>query len=83
MNTAGKVMVGVLAGATAGLITGILIAPDSGRHTREKIAGKAKDLKNKVTGTFGGMKQAYNKKVEAYAGEGKSGIDYLKDNLKV
>jgi gas vesicle protein len=83
MNTAGKVMVGVLAGAAAGLITGILIAPDSGRHTREKIAGKARDLKDKVRGSFGGMKHAYNKKVETFAGEGKAGIDYLKDNLKV
>lgn len=83
MNTAGKVMVGILAGTTVGLITGILIAPDSGKKTREKLIGKSKDLKNKVTDSIDDVKKAYNKKVEAYAGEGKSSIDYLKDSLKV
>jgi gas vesicle protein len=83
MNTAGKVMVGVLAGATVGLLTGILIAPDSGKKTREKLLGKSKDLKNKVTESFDDVKKAYNQKVEAFAGEGKSRIDYLKDTLKV
>jgi gas vesicle protein len=83
MNTAGKVMVGVLAGATVGLLTGILIAPDSGKKTREKLLGKSKDLKNKVTDSFDDVKKAYNKKVEAFAGEGKSSIDYLKDTLKI
>lgn len=83
MNTAGKVMVGVLAGATVGLLTGILIAPDSGKKTREKLMGKSKDLKNKVTDSIDEVKRAYNKKVEAFAGEGKSSIDYLKDTLKV
>lgn len=83
MNTAGKVMVGVLAGAAVGLLTGILIAPDSGKKTREKLMGKTNDLKNKVTDSIDGVKKAYNKKVEAFAGEGKSSIDYLKDTLKV
>jgi len=83
MNTAGKVMVGVLAGATVGLLTGILIAPDSGKKTREKLLGKSKDLKNKVTDSFDDVRKACNKKVEAFAGEGKSSIDYLKDTLKV
>jgi len=83
MNTAGKVMVGVLAGAAVGLLTGILIAPDSGKKTRDKLMGKSKDLKNKVTESIDDVKKAYNKKVESFAGEGKSSIDYLKDTLKV
>jgi hypothetical protein len=29
------------------------------------------------------VKKAYNKKIESFAGEGKSRIDYLKDTLKV
>lgn len=83
MNTAGKVMVGVLAGATVGLLTGILIAPDSGKKTRDKLMGKSKELKNKMANSFDEVKKTYNKKVEAFAGEGKSSIDYLKDTLKV
>jgi len=83
MNTAGKVMVGVLAGATVGLLTGIFIAPDSGKKTRDKLMGKSRELKNKMTDSFDEVKKTYNKKVEAFAGEGKSSIDYLKDTLKV
>ena len=45
MNTAGKVMVGVLAGATVGLLTGILIAPDSGKKTREKFSEQQRTQK--------------------------------------
>lgn len=83
MNTTGKVLVGVLAGAAAGLLTGILMAPDSGKRTREKLLGKTKDLKNKTHDTLDDAKRTYNKKVETFAGEGKSSIDYLKDTLKV
>jgi len=83
MNTAGKVAVDVLTGATEGLVAEILISPDSGKRTREKMLGKSIDLRNKVNDSFGDVKKAYNRKVEAFAGEGKSGIDYLKDTLKV
>lgn len=83
MNTTGKVLVGVLAGAAAGLLTGILIAPDSGKKTREKLLGKTKDWKNKTQETLDDAKRTYNKKMETFAGEGKSSIDYLKDTLKV
>ena len=44
---------------------------------------KSIDLRNKVNDSFGDVKKADNRKVEAFAGEGKSGIDYLKDTLKV
>jgi len=47
------------------------------------MLGKSIDLRNKVNDSFGDVKKAYNRKVEAFAGEGKSGIDYLKDTLKV
>lgn len=83
MNTTGKVLVGVLAGAAAGLLTGILMAPDSGKKTREKLLGKSQDLKNKTQDTLNEMKRTYNKKLETYAVEGKSGIEYLKDSLQV
>lgn len=83
MNTTGKIVVGALVGATAGLITGILIAPDSGKKTREKLMGKSKELKHKMADSIDDVKKAYNKKIETFAGEGKSRIDYLKDTLKV
>lgn len=52
-GTALKVAGGILAGAAAGAIAGILLAPDSGKNTRKKIADNAKkaakDAKGKVS----------------------------------
>lgn len=43
-STALKVAGGLLAGAAAGAIAGILLAPDSGKNTRKKIADKTKKI---------------------------------------
>jgi gas vesicle protein len=83
MNTTSKVTLGILAGATLGLITGILMAPDSGKKTREKLMGKSKDLKNKMVDSLDEVKKAYNRKIETFATEGKSGLESIKNGLKV
>jgi len=54
----GKFALGALFGAAAGLVTGILTAPKSGKETREDIKTKAKEVKVDVT-----------KKVESAASE--------------
>jgi len=52
--SAGKVLLGVMAGAAAGVAIGILIAPDKGSATRKKIMDMADDyagnLEEKITG---------------------------------
>ncbi|MBL7873632.1 MAG: YtxH domain-containing protein [Cyclobacteriaceae bacterium] len=71
-NTALKVAGGVLAGAAAGAIAGILMAPDSGKNTRKKIADKSKkvtaDVKSKVTEIKGNLAkkkdQLFKKKIK-------------------
>jgi gas vesicle protein len=83
MNTTTKVITGFIAGASLGILTGILIAPNSGKRTREQIADKTKDLKNRMVGSYDDVKKAYNKEVEALLNSGKSGIDSLKNTLKV
>ena len=47
MNS-GKLLTGVLIGAAAGAILGVLFAPDKGSETRGKISKKGSDLKNSV-----------------------------------
>ena len=48
MNTGGKVLLGVLAGAAVGASLGILFAPDKGSATRKKIVQKGVDMKDTV-----------------------------------
>lgn len=40
----GYVFLGFLAGAAAGTIAGMLLAPDTGKNTRQNIANKASQL---------------------------------------
>ena len=44
----GKLITGIVAGAAAGAIVGILMAPDKGSETRKKIAKKGNDLSGSV-----------------------------------
>lgn len=50
----GSIILGVMAGAAAGALIGILFAPDKGAATRQKIVQKGEDyvgnLKEKING---------------------------------
>ncbi len=48
MNTGQKILLSFLAGISVGAVAGLLIAPDSGRETRKKIAKKAVDIKSSI-----------------------------------
>ena len=43
MTTRNKVLLGILGAAAAGVVVGLLIAPDKGSETRRKIKSKAGD----------------------------------------
>jgi gas vesicle protein len=47
-----KLVTGLFIGAAAGLILGILFAPDKGTETRKKIAGKAGDITDELKDGF-------------------------------
>ncbi len=44
----GKALLAVAAGIAAGVVIGVLFAPDKGIDTRKKITKKGKDLANEV-----------------------------------
>ena len=48
----GKVILGVLAGVTAGALLGVLFAPDRGVETRRKVAKKGMDLVDELEETL-------------------------------
>jgi gas vesicle protein len=58
-----KIIAAVLLGAAAGAIAGILLAPDKGSVTREKIKVAGEDLKNTFKDKFNefvdGVKDKY------------------------
>jgi gas vesicle protein len=52
MKKSGVFLWGLVIGAAAGALAGILLAPDKGSATREKMKKKVEDLKDKLDETF-------------------------------
>ena len=50
MSKTSKLLIGMLGAAAAGVIVGLLVAPDKGSETRKKLSAKAEDLKGYVEG---------------------------------
>jgi len=48
MNDTGKVMVALLAGVATGVVMGMLLAPEKGSETRDKIGDALSDLTDAV-----------------------------------
>ncbi len=52
MNSTEKILVAFLAGAAAGALTGLLLAPDTGENTRKRINQAADDFGHSLTETL-------------------------------
>jgi gas vesicle protein len=48
MNSNGKVLLAILSGMAAGLLVGVLLAPEKGSETRRKLIDTASDLADRV-----------------------------------
>lgn len=63
MMSAGKVLLGLVAGVTAGALLGILYAPAKGKDTRKKISKKGEDvidaIKEKFDEVLEGISEKY------------------------
>ncbi|MFA6128578.1 MAG: YtxH domain-containing protein [Bacteroidales bacterium] len=62
--SAGKVLLGVLAGVAVGAALGILLAPDKGTVTRKKIAKKSDDYAEELEAKFEEFIEGITKKFE-------------------
>lgn len=60
--SSGKVVLGLLAGITAGAIAGLLFAPAKGKDTRKKIVKKGKNYEKKLEKKFSKNIDMANKK---------------------
>ena len=86
MNTK-NILGGILIGAVLGVAAGLMLAPSSGRKSREKLSKEARRLKrqlfNAADRSVDSLKEGYNKKIDAYASTGKHSIDSLKEKIKI
>ena len=87
MNTKTKVIGGFLVGAAAGALSGILLAPRSGRKTRKKIKDEsqrmADELIEKANESLSAIKRNYNNKLDRYTKTGKASVDGLSETFSV
>ncbi|MDZ7774553.1 MAG: YtxH domain-containing protein [Bacteroidales bacterium] len=60
----GKVLLGIIAGAAAGALAGILLAPEKGSKTRKRIIRKGEDYKDEVEDTFNELLDTITEKTE-------------------
>jgi gas vesicle protein len=85
----GKLFLGVLAGAAAGALLGILMAPEKGSRTRRRIIDKgeeyADDLKTKFEDFYNfvtGKLESTKENAEQLAEKGKAKYDEAKGQLE-
>jgi len=60
-DNTGKILIAALAGAAAGIVTGLLIAPEKGRETRENLKSAA----NKYSGQLGEQLSKYGEELDS------------------
>jgi len=70
-----NVLIGSLAGAAAGAIAGILLAPDKGSKTRKKISTKTKE-------TADGIKDSFGNFVDSMVSKFSKATDEMTDKLE-
>ena len=88
MNT-GKVLLGVVAGAAAGALLGVLFAPHKGKITRKKISRGtghyADEVKSKFNDFLDTMTEKFDKvkeDISEFADEKMAKVDEAKKNMK-
>jgi len=58
MNTTSKVILGILGAAAAGVVIGMLVAPDKGKETRKRLRKTAEDWADSMSHMWARGKEA-------------------------
>ena len=74
-----KIIIGTLSGLVAGVAIGLLIAPDKGSETRQRIADTAKDWKKKLQNLRGATSEEFEELKSIFEKE----VGGLRDDVRV
>lgn len=77
MTTTTKVLLGIVGAAAAGVVIGMLVAPDKGSELRKKIATNCNDWVSSLSDLFAAGKE----KAEDLASEAGNKYNRVKENL--
>lgn len=80
-NQVGGFLVAFALGAVAGAGVALLFAPRSGKETRERIAEKSRDIKNKVTDAMAEVPGFIEEKRASLSAAIDSGKEAVRDEL--
>lgn len=87
MNNNVKVLLGFTVGAAAGALTGLLMAPQSGKKTRKMISSESDKFKDTmgdmVADTLKEAKSKYNDLLEDYTDLSRKTISKAKEKAKM
>ena len=73
------VLFSFIAGAAIGAIAGILLAPDKGSVTREKLKNKAKDLSDNLNEKYDNLKDEFKHLKDKMKSNGKERAEVISE----
>ena len=84
MSTKSKLVLGILGAAAAGVVIGLLIAPEKGTDMRKRVKQTAGDWADQLTNLFNKSRDGYNdmkEKAKSLKATAEEKVSRMKENL--
>ena len=81
MNSNSKLLLGILGAAAAGVVIGLLVAPEKGTEMRNRIARKATDLSNSLSSNLSNLFSKANGEMEEMKGKARRAKSAAEENV--